>query len=109
MAQRAKERAARREAERLAELRRSAVDSPGFAPDQLDGESPKQISDGEHFGHRTHINFLHHGNSVVCSCGTHMGIFSFVMPTDEEFAEMRAADPGYCPVCRARDVASISR
>lgn len=103
MAQRARERAARQEAARLDEMRRSAVSSPGFAPDQLGGESAKQITDGEHCGHRTHINFLHHGGSVVCSCGAHMGIFSFVMPSDEEFAEMQAADLGYCPVCRARD------
>jgi len=109
MAQRARERAARRAAEERAVLLRRAAESPGFAPDQLDGEGSQIFGRDEHNGHRTHINFLHHGNSVVCSCGAHMGIFSFVMPTDEVYAEMQAADPGYCPVCRARGVSSPSR
>ena len=106
MAQRARERAARRQAEEKAELLRRAVASPGFAPDQLDGETDILVGYDEHSGHRTHINFLHHGNSVVCSCGAHMGVFSFVMPSDAELDEMRRADPGYCPVCRARGVVS---
>ena len=86
-----------------AELLKEAATRPGFAPDQIDGEGKQHLGpDDPHLGHRTHINFLVHGSSVVCSCGVHVGCFSFIPPTEEEYAKMQDAQPDGCPVCRAR-------
>ena len=99
MAQRTRE----RKAVARADLLKEAMTRPGFAPDRLDGEGKQHLSPGDpHLGHRTHINFLAHGNSVWCSCGEPLGCFSFIPPTEEEYAEMRAAQSDGCPVCRAR-------
>lgn len=85
-------------------MQRKAEMLPGYAANQLPGEGNQIFGHDAHNGHRTHINFIAHGNSVICSCGGHMGIFSFVMPTDEEMDEMQAAQPDGCPVCKARGI-----
>ena len=103
MAQRTRE----RKAAAPAELLKVAATRPGFAPDQIAGEGEQHLRPGDpHLGHRTHINFLAHGNGVICSCGAHIGCFSFIPPTEEEYAEMRAAQPDGCPVCRARGLSA---
>lgn len=52
-----------------------------------------------HQGHRTHIDAWH-GNTVMCSCGASMGIFSIVV-------EAFVPSPQPCPICVARGILDV--
>lgn len=88
--------AARREA---AEAERERLEAAGQARlavefPAVEGELGWIEAEGEHRGHRAHIDWWH-GNVVTCACGAFMGVFSFALTGDE-------TPPGPCRVCVAR-------